>query len=612
MILGTAGHIDHGKTSLVRALTGVDTDRLPEEKKRGITIDLGFAPLELDGIGTVGVVDVPGHEGFIRTMLAGATGINIGLLVVAADEGIMPQTREHLEILRLLRVPVPVVAMTKSDLVEQEWLSLVSDEVQSLVSAQQENPPEVIPVSVVTRNGIEDIRTALALAFSEVREKNGNDLFRMPIDRVFTIKGTGTVVSGTIWTGLVRPGDEILLLPAGKAARVRRVESHGAIVEQAGAGTRCAIAISNIAVEDIQRGDVLVDSIHWKPTTRIAVRIQIDSGFVDVVRKGRLMQLHLGTASAATRIRLPFADGTPDSEYALLSLKSPIVARAGDRFVLRSASPVATVGGGVVVDPFPSRGSIKQSIPESAGEAKLVQMLHFAGVRGIAANELAIRLGIPPDACSILVNGIPNIIVADGILFAEESAGNVEAAVFEILRKDEVNDPLTRGVSLSTARMMTRAAGLFDLVVRRVSDRGEFVVEDGLIRRTGWAPSLDQEGQKLADLVLHDICTSGREPLSVAELVRKRGARVPDVLRFLQKQGRLARVEPDRYYDVVVVEELIGTLRGRMKGGQVYSPGELREIIGVSRKYLIPFLEYCDRLGVTERKFEGRVLRGKA
>jgi selenocysteine-specific elongation factor len=339
--------------------------------------------------------------------------------------------------------------------------------------------------------------------------------------------------------------------------------------------------------------------------------VQIDPEFAGVARKGRLMQIHLGTASAAARVRFPFADGLPDSDYAIISVKAPVVARAGDRFVLRSQSPVATAGGGVVVDPFPARGSIKEAIPEAPNQEKLGLLLRFAGVRGIPEADLPVRLGISPELCSALTSAMPSLVASGGILFAAEAAEAVEHAIFGILGKDEANDPLTRGVSLSTARMMTRAAELFDLVVRRVSDRGDVVVEDGLIRRTSWAPSLDAGAQKLADSVLHDICASGKEPPSVAELVRKRGNKVPEILRFLQKQGRLAQVETDRYYDASVVEELKGLLRGGMKGGQVYSPGELREVLGVSRKYLIPFLEYCDRLGVTERRFEGRVLRGK-
>jgi selenocysteine-specific elongation factor len=467
----------------------------------------------------------------------------------------------------------------------------------------------VIPVSVVTGSGLDDLRTALTLAFGALAQPATEDLFRMPIDRVFTIKGTGTVVSGTIWSGAVQQADELYLLPAGKKARVRRVESHGTVVERAEQGSRCAVAISNIPVEEIQRGDVLVSSADWNASTRIAARVQIQPEFLDVVRKGRLVYLHLGTASSPARVRLPLPGDSADADYAIISLKEPIVARAGDRFVLRSPSPVATVGGGVVVDPFPARGSIRKAISSVPDAEKLGTLLRFAGVRGIRESDLPVRLGIPPAACAKLVAGMPETVQTGGILFAPEAAEGVRTRLLEILAKEEANDPLTRGVSLSTARMMTRAEELFDLMVRRMSDRGEVVVEDGLIRRTSWAPSLDENAQKLADFVLHDICISAKEPPSVAELVRKRGARVPELLRFLEKQGRLAQVEADRYYDVQVVQELIGQLRGGMKVGEVYSPGDLRDVLGVSRKYLIPFLEYCDRLGVTERRFEGRVLR---
>jgi selenocysteine-specific elongation factor len=389
------------------------------------------------------------------------------------------------------------------------------------------------------------------------------------------------------------------------------VESHGSIVESAGPGTRAAIAISNIAVEEVKRGDVLVDAPAWQPTSRIAARVQLDPEFEQVIRKGRLIQVHLGTASAPARVRFPFSEGAADSDYALISLKAPLVARSGDRFVIRSGAPVATAGGGVVVDPFPARGSIREAIGDQADSAKLTALLRFAGARGVALSELAVRMGISPEKSVSLVEKTTGIVKTDNFLFSGQAAQKVESALFDMLAKQEANDPLARGVSLSTARMMTRAGELFEVVVRRVCDRGEFVVEDGLIRRTSWAPSLDESAQKLADSVLHDICASAKEPPSVGELVRKRGSKVPDVLRFLHKEGRLAQVETDRYYDTVVVEELIGALRGRMKDGRVYSPGDLRDVLGVSRKYLIPFLEYCDRLGVTERRFEGRVLRGK-
>lgn len=609
MILGTAGHIDHGKTALVKALTGVDTDRLPEEKKRGITIDLGFAPLQLEGVGTVGVVDVPGHEGFVRTMLAGSTGINLGLLVVAADEGIMPQTREHLEILRILNVPVPVVALTKADLGDDEWKSLVAAEVRDLVGQRLGEEPEVVAVSSVSGKGIERLREQLAQAFRGLAVNEGDDLFRLPIDRVFTIKGTGTVVSGTIWTGSVSAGDVLELLPSGIEARVRRVESHGSIVDRGHSGSRCAIALSNIAVEEIERGNALVGGPGWRPTSRFAARVQIDEEFLATAKKGRQVQLHIGTTSVSARIRFPLSVETGQSLYAIVATQGPVVARTGDRFVLRSSSPVATIGGGLVLDPFPARGSVKEEVLAAAGPEKLKQLLHFAGSRGVPLSDLPIRLGVPPVECEKIVSGSSGILRNGDQLFLEEIAVLLESRISRILAENEANDPLSRGVSLSTARMATRSGELFDLAVRRMSSVGKVSADGGLLRSSGWAPRLDENSRALAETVLHDICACRREPPSVGELVKTRGSRVPELLRFLEKEGRLVQVETDRYYDVGVVKELLGELRRRMAGGQVYSPADLREFLGISRKYLIPFLEYCDRLGVTERRLEGRMLR---
>src|SRR5499427_7139542 len=265
MIVGTAGHIDHGKTALVHALTGVDTDRLPEEKKRGITIELGFAPLALDGMGIVGVVDVPGHEAFVRTMVAGATGIDLALLVVAADEGVMPQTREHLAILELLGVNAGVIALTKADLVDDDWLVLVEEDVRQ-AAARALPSARIVATSVKTGKGIDELRTALASLASSIRSRDASDLFRMPVDRAFTIKGTGTVVTGTVWSGTVRRDDVVRVLPSSISTRVRGVQGHGSHVQAAKPGGRTAIALTGIETSQVARGSTLVTDLAWKPT----------------------------------------------------------------------------------------------------------------------------------------------------------------------------------------------------------------------------------------------------------------------------------------------------------------------------------------------------------
>jgi len=293
VIIGTAGHIDHGKTQLVKALTGVDTDRLPEEKRRGITIDLGFAPLALEGLGTVGVIDVPGHEDFVRSMVVGASGIDLALLVVAGDEGVMPQTREHLSILRLLQIPSMVVALTKVDLVEEEWLALVRNDVLSLFAEGVSGSPPVVSCSSRTGEGLDELKRVLGKALSGGDAKP-DDLFRLPVDRAFSVKGTGTVVTGTVWSGDLGVDEVVRILPAGRATRVRRIEQHGRPVLRALAGNRAAIALAGTELSDVARGAVLVRDEHWQPTSLFEAVVTIDQESIGALTPRSWVRLHAG------------------------------------------------------------------------------------------------------------------------------------------------------------------------------------------------------------------------------------------------------------------------------------------------------------------------------
>lgn len=312
MILGTAGHIDHGKTALVRALTGVDTDRLPEEQRRGITIELGFAPLVLPGVGTIGVVDVPGHEAFVRTMLAGASGIDLALLVVAADEGVMPQTREHLAILGLLGIPTGVVALTKVDLVDADWLALVRDDVAAAVAGSPLEQAAQVPVSVVTGVGLDELRRAIAAAAASAPHRPVDDLFRLPVDRAFTVRGTGTVVTGTVWSGQLRKDDTVRILPGGHRARVRGLQTHGRSVDVAEPGSRLAVNLGGVDVADVLRGSTLVTDGAWEPVDVVRADVAFLGGVTIPGPRSRV-QLHLGTRDVAARVvagpsRRPEAD----------------------------------------------------------------------------------------------------------------------------------------------------------------------------------------------------------------------------------------------------------------------------------------------------------------
>ncbi|NUO38630.1 MAG: selenocysteine-specific translation elongation factor, partial [Gemmatimonadaceae bacterium] len=305
MILGTAGHIDHGKTTLVRALTGVDTDRLPEEKRRGITIDLGFAPLTLDGVGTVGVVDVPGHEAFVRTMVAGATGIDLALLVVAADEGVMPQTREHLAILSLLGVQGGVVALTKRDLVDDEWLALVQDDLRATLRPTPLAGAAIVPVSATTGAGLDALRAALTDAAGSIPRRATDDLFRLPVDRAFTVRGTGTVVTGTVWSGALARDATVRLLPADRTVRVRGLQAHGRSVDEVSAGDRAAIALAGVEVDDVGRGAILVQGAAWRASRVLRADVALLPDAPRPLGPRSRVRFHLGTSDLSARLVVP-------------------------------------------------------------------------------------------------------------------------------------------------------------------------------------------------------------------------------------------------------------------------------------------------------------------
>ncbi|MYG81134.1 MAG: selenocysteine-specific translation elongation factor, partial [Gemmatimonadetes bacterium] len=401
LILGTAGHIDHGKTALVHALTGVDTDRLVEEKTRGITIELGFAPYAPTNDCAFGIVDVPGHEGFVRAMVAGATGMDLVLLVVAADEGVMPQTREHMAIVRLLDVGAIVVAITKADLVDDEWLELVREDVQDLLEGTPYRDAEVIPTSIRDPASLAALSVALVRCGSRARARTAEDLFRLPVDRVFAVEGTGTVVTGTLWSGRLARGEVVRLLPRGGDARVRALQVHGKQVTKAVAGQRTAVALTGATVRRglVARGDVLVTDPGWRPSMMLTVELLALAGTGWKLEPGQRVRVHLGTVEIMARLALfdagQVAPGSPT--LAQLRLESAVVARSGDRFVVRSYSPVTTIAGGVVLEPAPPKRKRLTKGERAAltrvsrgGDAALAGAAALAGWAGLDAASVGV------------------------------------------------------------------------------------------------------------------------------------------------------------------------------------------------------------------------------
>ena len=613
MILGTAGHIDHGKTTLVRALTGVDTDRLPEEKRRGITIELGFAPLELPGIGTVGVVDVPGHEAFVRTMLAGATGIDLALLVVAADEGVMPQTREHLAILSLLGVRGGVVALTKCDLVDEEWLALVEEDVRAALARGPLAAAPIVRTAAARGEGLDAVRAAISAQAAEIPARDAADLFRMPVDRAFTVRGTGTVVTGTVWSGSLRRDAVVRILPGGRTARVRGTQSHGVQLESVGPGSRAAIALAGVELDEAGRGRVLVEDASWTPTRALRADVALlDDAAIELGPRSRV-RLHLGTAEVGARIvaaggRLRPGVVTP----ARVVLDEPIVARAGDRFVLRSASPTVTIGGGVVHDPLP-HGRRVRPWPTTAPDVgrRLALVLAEGGAHGVPVASLAVRLGVPPSAVAELLAAHAATLHSLGERIYDAAAvASLGEALRGAVAAHHAAHPLEPGAPLQAMRgALAAPAALVDQIVRdRVRD-GELELDGGLVRVRGWTPVLTEARRGARDAILRLLEEAAAEPPSVPELAASHGTDAAALLRLLERDGLVVQVEPDRYYAASAARALLERLRAGMSPGREYGPAELRDLLGISRKFLIPFLEHCDRTGATERRAAGRVLR---
>ncbi|HMF99753.1 MAG TPA: selenocysteine-specific translation elongation factor [Gemmatimonadaceae bacterium] len=616
MIIGTAGHIDHGKTALVKALTGVDADRLPEEKRRGITIDLGFAPLLLEGVGTVGVIDVPGHEDFVRSMLVGASGIDLGLLVVAADEGVMPQTREHLLILQLLGVPQIVVALTKSDLVDSDWLELVRSDVLTLFDESKMAEPPIVSCSSRTQAGLDELRAILGQRLEKAKPRATNDLFRMPVDRAFTVKGTGTVVTGTVWSGELPIEANVRVLPWGKISRVRRIEQHGQSTNSARAGGRAAVALAGLDVNDVSRGSVLVGDQPWRATMLFEAVVQLEDGSAATLTARTRLRLHAGASEVGARIvTAARSPGSSGPTLARITTDAPLVIRGGDRFVLRLPAPLRTIGGGVVIDPYARRRPLPSLSRESLDKlsanagARLGYMLESENTRGLRLEDVAIRTGCAAVEVQTLVDESAARVGTHN-LFAPMTVEQVMASVRRIVAEYEIGSPLALGVPSRTLREGLRVdEELADISIREMQRSGEIESHGPLIRKSGWSPSPTQRDVEICNHLVHDICAGTQEPPSVGELVSRFGSTVPGLLRFLERQGRIVQVETDRYYDRGTLDSMIGRLKSALVPGQQYVPAQLRDVLGSSRKYLIPFLEFCDRTGVTERRGEGRVLR---
>ncbi len=625
LVLGTAGHVDHGKTTLIRALTGVDTDRWREEKERGLTIDIGFAPLALGEELEVGVVDVPGHQDFLKNMLAGATGVDLLLLAVAADEGPMPQTREHLSIASLLGLRHGVVALTKTDRVEDDWLDLVREATrEELLRTLGHADWPLVPVSALRETGLDVLRERLREGALAVDGRPEDDLFRLPVDRSFTIHGTGTVITGTVWSGAVEVGQDVRILPDGPVARVRSLQVHGTSRSRVAGGRRCALALVGVDPDQVPRGRVAVRGAGWRPVSRLAARVRLLPNAGRPLEHGQRVRVHHGTREELARVQLPGKGSLAPGSigWGLLRLERPAVVRVRDRFVIRFYSPVITIGGGEVAELDPPRawtdrtGMWRRVLDEEAGAA-FAAAVELKGVHGMEDSALALATGVPAGVCTRLRAAPPDrILSAGGRWYSARLLDEAARALCDQLERLHRIRPRARGASLEGLRASAGSrfgAPLVERALERLTASGDVVVEGPTVRLPGHRPTLTRSERTASDRLVARLAESGAEPPTLEELAGGlNGDRelLHDLLRLLEEDGRVRAVTPDLYVTAEVADRLERQAREVLAAGAPAPPTAFKEAFGVSRKYLIPILEYLDRRGITRRTAEGRTLAG--
>ncbi len=633
LILGTAGHIDHGKTSLVTSLTGVDTDRLPEEKSRGITIELGFAGLDLPGGIHFGIVDVPGHEKFVRSMVAGVGGMDMVMLVIAADEGVMPQTREHLDICQLLGVRKGLVALTKSDLVDPDWLDLVVEEVREfLVGSFLEGAP-VIPVSSRTGSGIDHLKDELGLIARSLDQKRREGPYRLPVDRVFTLAGFGTVVTGTLLSGTVAVGEEAEVLPSGLPCRIRGIQAHGAKVETGVAGTRLALNLQGIDHYQVRRGDVVVPKGVYRTTRSVDVYLNHLASAPRSLKHRSVLRLHSATYEVSATVILFDRDVLVpgESAYAQLRLAHPVLLLNGDPFVLRASSPSATVAGGRILDPSPPdrrRRSVEalellENLSSGAEMESIAGMVFGSLLSGITHAEISARSGITSRRleaalAALLATGEIVQVVRDPKKYlSRESFSALCDLLVDVMHGYFAQNPLKEGISkeeLKTRIPSRSDVRFFTPCLAALEKEGRAMAERDHVRLAGRKAGVETVHADIHQQILLELEKGGTEPPFLEEICSL--LQIPEKLALehlalLVVEGEVVKLKSTIFYrpgPLARLEELLITF---LKEKGEITPAEFREITGLSRKFMIPVLEYFDARKVTIRLGDKRGLRRK-
>ncbi len=630
IIVGTAGHIDHGKTSLVKALTGIDTDRLKEEKERGISIELGFANLALSDDLNLGIVDVPGHERFVKTMLAGIGGIDLVVLVIGADEGVMPQTREHLHICELLQVKRGVVALTKVDLVEAGWLEMVRADLEGFLTGTFLEGAPVIPVSSATGQGLRELRVALREVAQTVEPKRHDGIFRLPIDRVFTMKGFGTVVTGTLWSGTVKVGDDVVVLPRELRSRVRRLQVHGQTVEQAWAGQRVAVNLPGLEVDQLGRGDLLAYAGALKPSMAFDVSLELLKDAPRALRNRARVRFHLGTSEVLARVvLLDREELNPGEEaFAHLRLEASATALAGDRYVIRSYSPALTIGGGSILDPIPPvRRRAKVSLLEhlkvlqtGTSAQQVERLLLQAGPAPISLDALRASASLDETTLKRELTRLIEAGVAIS-LGAKGELGDIHRTTYDRLASEVLSrleefhrrEPLKEGLPKEELRTKLPQVGpaLFALLLQGLVEKQQIAIDREKVRHFLHRPTLTAEEQALKGRLETIYRRAGFQPpgleLALAQAGADSSRAGATIFHRLADEGTVIKIRDNLFLHREHYERAKGMLLDHFKLRATITVPEFKDLLGVSRKFAIPFLEHFDSVKLTRRQGDERV-----
>lgn len=631
IVLGTAGHIDHGKTSLIKAMTGINTDRLKEEQARGITIELGFASLVLSGGQLVGIVDVPGHEKFVKTMVAGASGIDVVLMIIAADEGIMPQTREHLEICSLLGVQYGIIVLTKIDLVEEDWRELVQEDIRDFVKNTFLENAIIAPVSSATGQGIPELIQILDSVCREIPDRSPSSIFRLPVDRVFSMKGFGTVITGTLISGQVRVGDMVMLYPSRISSKVRGLQVHNSSVEEALSGMRTAVNFQGLDKTMVNRGDILSSPNAMFPSYMVDVSFSFLKSNKKTLKNRTRIRFHTGTSEILGNLILLDREEIQPGEVimAQVRLDSPVAVIKDDRYVIRSYSPVRTIGGGAVLNPVPPKHKRFKSeiidgllhFSDMTSEEMVAHRVREYGHRGVSFAMLRIMTNIPDkklDGC------IQNLLSRKQLLIADrENRIYIHIDHFEKLMGDMTGfigqyhqiNPLKPGMSKEELKSKLPgeiSARLFQLLMSELARTNKILQDENIVSLSTHVISLGADQSGIRKKILDVYLKAGLTPPYFKEFCRNESldaVKAKDVLLLLIDEGFIVKIKDDLFFHsqpmTQIRKELVNFLSIH---GEITTP-QFKELTGISRKYLIPLIEYFDSKNVTIRIGDIRKLR---